>query len=387
MPCAAEFRPSRSACSQERRGRSIAGMQNIVEKLRADPVLGRYASKLVYVLSGGAARGFCHLGMIERLEKSGIRPDLVVGTSAGALFGALYCHFGGIDGACARVEEVLASDEFRAFNRKYFGGSSRTGDPVRGKMMAFFAGLAGTLKSSIRLGKAVVTTSMVTQKDAHVLFQRIFDGITFASLKIPFAAVAVDLATGCPAVFSDLRNDRAAGSGRLPSEQVSLVKAVMASSAIPLIFPAVQIDGRPHVDGYIMANLPVREAGALLPGEQVLLAGFDVSAPVGPMQEDPSPVDLARRLIELATRSRQSADNTLADVLFQPVDRQYHWSSFSEYRQLFDLGAAYMSAERSAMLSAVFLSRCQAAVLGEPSFARRIRASARLRRVLKDCRS
>ena len=361
-------------------------MQNIVEKLRTDPVLGRYAPKLVYVLSGGAAKGFCHLGMIERLETSGIRPDLVVGTSAGALFGALYCHFGSIEGAFARVEEVLASVEFRAFKRKYFGGSSRTGDPVRGKMRVFFAGLAGTLKSSIRLGKAMVTTSMVTQKDALSLFKRIFNGITFASLKIPFAAVAVDLATGCPAVFSGFRIDRAAGSARLPPEPYSLVKAVMASSAIPLIFPAVQIDGRPHVDGYIMANLPVREAGALLPGERVLFAGFDVSAPVGPMEEDPTPVDLARRLIELATRSRQSADNALADVLFQPVDRQYHWSSFSEYRQLLDLGAEYMSAERSATLSAAFLSRCQAAVQREASFARRVRARARLRRVLKDCR-
>jgi predicted acylesterase/phospholipase RssA len=67
-----------------------------IPEIRASRTLARYAPKIVYVLSGGAAKGFYHLGMIEELEHRGVTPDLVVGTSAGSLFGSLYCHSGTI---------------------------------------------------------------------------------------------------------------------------------------------------------------------------------------------------------------------------------------------------------------------------------------------------
>jgi predicted acylesterase/phospholipase RssA len=51
----------------------------------------------------------------------------------------------------------------------------------------------------------------------------------------------------------------------------------MASSAIPLLFPTVQLDGHLFVDGGVMVNMPAREARCLLPGQDLLLAGFDVS--------------------------------------------------------------------------------------------------------------
>jgi NTE family protein len=86
---------------------------------------------MVYVLSGGAASGLCHLGMIESLENRGVLPDLIVGTSAGSLFGALYSHFGNIGEVFTRVAAVLASDEFTDFERKYFGGKSRHQEPSR----------------------------------------------------------------------------------------------------------------------------------------------------------------------------------------------------------------------------------------------------------------
>jgi len=79
-----------------------------IERVRSDRGLGRYSRKMVYILSGGAATGFCHLEMIEALEERGIRPDLVIGTSAGALFGALYCHFGNIEDVFRKLSEALS---------------------------------------------------------------------------------------------------------------------------------------------------------------------------------------------------------------------------------------------------------------------------------------
>src|SRR4030042_1275133 len=112
-----------------------------LEKLRSGRGFGRYSPKMVYVLSGGAAMGFCHLGMIEALEKRGIRPDLVVGTSAGSLFGALYSHFGSVKDVIRQVEIVLVSDEFKGFERRYFGERKPVDGHVRSRIKHFFSGL------------------------------------------------------------------------------------------------------------------------------------------------------------------------------------------------------------------------------------------------------
>ena len=298
--------------------------------------------------------------MIAELEKSGIRPDLVVGTSAGALFGALYCHFGIVGDVLQRVELVFASDEFREFERKYFGERKPADGQVQSRLKRFFSSFAGTLKNGVHLGKALATSAMVAEKDAVSLFRRIFEGITFDSLKIPFAAVAVDLVEGAPVIFSGGKQagDRSTVA-TIPGPE-GLMKAVMASSAIPLIFPAVEIAGHAYADGFIMSNLPVREARGLLSGQEAFLVGFDVSAPVEQSDDDLSPVELVLRLLDLSTRSKQSVDRELVDILFQPVDRSYPWSSFAEYQKFLQLGQRFITRERLDAFARSYLERCAA---------------------------
>ncbi len=357
-------------------------MSSCIERVRSDRGLGRYSPKIVYVLSGGAATGLCHLGMIEALEKRGIRPDLVIGTSAGSLFGALYSHFGNVGDVFKRVEVVLASDEFREFEKRYFGERKPADGHVQSRMRHFFSGLAGTLKNGMHLGKAMVTSAMVAEKDAVSIFGRIFEGITFQTLKVPFAAVAVDLVEGVPVIFAAGQETGARGAVRTIPGPDGLMKAVMASSAIPLIFPAVEIGGHAHADGYIMSNLPVREARTLLAGQDVFLVGFDVSAPVPLSEDDLSTVELVLRLLDLSTRSKQSADRELVDVLFRPVDRSYPWSSFAEYKEFFGLGRRYLTEERLAALERVYLKKCDANVRKDKNASRRFFSGAKLRRFM-----
>jgi NTE family protein len=222
--------------------------------------------------------------MIEALEQRGIRPDFVIGTSAGALFGALYCHFGNIEDVSRQVEMALTSNEFKEFERKYFGERKPADGHVQSGIRHFLSGLAGTLKNGMHLGKALATSAMVAEKDALSIFGRIFEGITSQTLKVPFAAVAVDLVEGVPVIFAAGGETGDQGTVRTIPGPEGLMKAVMASSAIPLIFPAVEIGGHAHADGYIMSNLPVREARALFAGQE---------------------------------------DRELIGVLFQPVDRSY----------------------------------------------------------------
>jgi NTE family protein len=356
-------------------------MPGLIERVRSDRSLGRYSPDMVYVLSGGAARGFCHIGMIEVLEKKGIRPALVVGTSAGSLFGALYSHFGNVEGVLQRVELVFASDEFREFERKYFGERKPADGHVRSRIQHFFSGLAGTLKNGMHLGKAMVTSAMVAEKDVVSIFSRIFEGITFHTLKIPFAAVAVDLVDGVPVIFTAGRETGDRGTVRTIPGSDGLMKAVMASSAIPLIFPAVEIAGHAHADGFIMSNLPVREARTLLAGQEAFFVGFDVSAPVDQSEDSLSPVELVLRLLDLSTRSKQSADQELVDVLFQPVDRSYPWSSFAEYKEFLRLGQRCITGERLAAFEKSYLERCTANVRKDRNAARKFISVARLKRL------
>jgi NTE family protein len=350
------------------------------EKLRSGRGLGRYSPKMVYVLSGGAAMGFCHLGMIEALEKRGIRPDLVVGTSAGSLFGALYSHFGNVEEVLQRVELVFASDEFLEFERRYFGERKPVDGHVRSRIRHFFSGLAGTLKNGMHLGKVMVTSAMVAEKDAASIFGKIFEGITFQTLRIPFAAVAVDLVDGVPVIFTAGRETDDRGTVRTIPGPDGLMKAVMASSAIPLIFPAVEIADHAHADDFIMSNLPVREARTLLAGQEGFLVGFDVSAPVELSEDGLSPVELVLRLLDLSTRSKQSADRELVDVLFQPVDRSYPWSSFSEYKEFLGLGRQCMTEERLVAFERSYLDAYVANVRKDRNAFRKIISGARLKR-------
>jgi NTE family protein len=314
-----------------------------------------------------------HLGLIEALENRGIRPDLVVGTSAGALFGALYCHFGNVGDVFREVELVFGSGEFREFEGKYFGERKPADGHVQFGIRHFISGLAGTLKNGMHLGKALATSAMVAVKDAVSLFGRIFAGITFQTLKIPFAAVAVDLVEGVPVVFT---------ADRGPD---GLMKAVMASCAIPFIFPAVEIEGHAHADGYIMSNLPVREARALLAGQEALLIGLDVTAPVELSADDLSTLELVLRLLDLSTRSKQSADRLLVDVLFQPMDRSYPWSSFAEYKAFYDLGRRYLGEERLDGLEKAYLEKYAANIRKDKNPARKHLAAAKLKRIARAC--
>lgn len=357
-------------------------MPSCIERVRSDRGLSRYSPEIVYVLSGGAATGLCHLGMIEALEKRGIRPDLVIGTSAGSLFGALYSHFGNVADVFRQVEIVLASDEFKEFERRYFGERKPADGHVQSRTRLFFSGIAGTLKHGMHLGKAMVTSAMVAEKDAFSIFRRIFEGITFHTLKIPFAAVAVDLVEGVPVIFTDGRETGDQGAVRTIPGPDGLLMAVMASSAIPLIFPAVEIGGHAHADGSVMSNLPVREARTLLAGQEIFFVGFDVSPPVKLSEDDLSTVELVLRLLDLSTRSKQSADRELIDFLFQPVDRSYPWSSFAEYGKFFELGRQYMTEQRLAAFERTYLEKCAANIRADRNVSRKFFSGTKLRRFL-----
>jgi NTE family protein len=320
--------------------------------------------------------------MIEALEKEGIKPDLIVGSSAGSMLGALYCHFGNVKAVYDRIEEVLSSDEFQMFEKKYFGERKALDEHVERGVKHFLSSISENLKTKMHLGMAFITSAMVAEKDALALFEKIFEGITYKTLKIPFAAVSVDLLEGVAVIFTTMKTREKQTLIRPIGGPDGLMKVVMASSAIPLIFPAVAIDEHPFADGCIMANLPVREARSLYPEQDPMLVGFDVMSPVAQPEEELSSVELTLRLLDLAMRSKQKADRELVDIIFKPMDENYPWSAFSDFEKFIELGRQYMTEDRLAAFEKVVRAKCLANVKREKNITRRLVASARLERFM-----
>ena len=172
-------------------------------------------------LGGGAARGFAHIGVIQVLEEAGIRPDLVVGTSAGSLVAALYAA-GRTGAELARV--ALAMDESAITDWSFPGRGM-----IRGDALARYV------------------------RDQT-------GGRTIEQLPLPLGIVATDLDSGLAMLFQ--RGD------------VGL--AVRASSAVPAVFQPVAIGGREYVDGGLVSPVPVRFARQM--GAELVIA-VDISSP------------------------------------------------------------------------------------------------------------
>lgn len=170
--------------------------------------------KVGLALGGGAARGFAHIGVIKALEANGITPDLVVGTSAGSLVGALYAA--GNNGY-ALQKMAIDMDE---------GAISDWSVP-------FFSGPTGVLKG----------------EGLQNYVNRAVQGQPIEKLKMPFGAVATDLKSGRPILF------RRGNTGA----------AVRASSSVPGVFKPVRIGTIDYVDGGLVSPVPAsfaRKMGA-----------------------------------------------------------------------------------------------------------------------------
>ena len=177
--------------------------------------------KLGLALGGGAARGFAHIGVIQVLEEAGIRPDLVVGTSAGSLVAALYAH---------------------------------------GKNGAELATLALTMDEGAITDWAFPSRGMI-RGDALARYVRdATAGLAIEQAKLRLGIVATDLDSGTAVLF----------------ERGDTGQAVRASSSVPAVFQPVKIGNREYVDGGLVSPVPVRFARQM--GAEMVIA-VDISTP------------------------------------------------------------------------------------------------------------
>lgn len=215
---------------------------------------------VAFVLGGGGSLGAVQVGMLRALTGRGVFPDLVIGTSVGSHNGA-----------------VVALDPRGAANRLSHIWPRIT------RQMVFPGGPLGQLRTL----KQDRTHLFPTTGLQAVISEYLAADATFADLALPFGAVTMDVATAAPHVITEGR----------------LIPALLASAAIPGIFPAVSLDGLQLYDGGVVANVPVTQALAM--GAQSLVV-LDAVFP-GHLPEAPSTLAEAMLFTAMVTMRIQAA--------------------------------------------------------------------------------
>lgn len=232
---------------------------------------------ITVALGGGGSKGHAHIGVLRVLQRAGYRIRGVAGTSAGAIIGSMFA-------AGLSPDEIEAAncavDQNRVFERNSDDGPSVMG-----------------------------------LKGVEELLDRTLGARTFADLPLPFIAVAVDIHAGCEVWL----------------REGPVKRAVLASSAVPGLFPPQSQDGALLVDGGVLDPVPVRAARSLAPDLPV------VAVVLSPPPEQLGPTHAPRLLASMRFMGRIAGRLRLAqafDIFLRSVDVAGAW--FTEMRLLMD---------------------------------------------------
>ncbi|WP_095148589.1 patatin-like phospholipase family protein [Pseudomonas sp. Irchel s3a18] len=274
--------------------------------------------KIGLVLSGGAARGLAHIGVLKALEEQGIKIDAIAGTSMGAVIGGLYASGYKID----ELEKLALGIDWQ---QALSDAPPRADIPFRRKQddrdFLVKQQLSFRDDGSLGLPLGVIQgqnlTLLLESLLAHTSDTRDFD-----KLPIPFRAVATDIASGEKVVFR---------KGHLP-------QVIRASMSIPAVFAPVELDGRLLVDGGMTDNIPVDVAREM--GVDLAIV-VDIGTPLRTRKQMTSVVDVLNQSITLMTR--RNSEEQLAtlhkdDILVQPPLASFGVTDFGKAREMIDAG-------------------------------------------------
>ncbi|WP_028080651.1 patatin-like phospholipase family protein [Solimonas soli] len=215
--------------------------------------------KIAFVLGGGGARGFAHIGVLKMLDAQGLKPDLIVGTSAGSVAGALYAY------------------GYNAFDLQ---------------QMAFELDRA-TITDWSMFGKGLIRGEALQN-----FVNQAVHNTPIEQLKIPFACVATRVDTGQAVLF----------------QRGNVGQAVRASSSVPGVFQPAPIGALEYVDGGLVSPVPVRYARQL--GATFIIAVDVATPPAGTATT--GKLDTVMRTFEIMGQSLRDAELPQADVIITP---------------------------------------------------------------------
>ncbi|MCH5351082.1 MAG: patatin-like phospholipase family protein [Clostridiales bacterium] len=230
-------------------------------------------------LGGGGARGFIEIGALKAFSDLGIRFDVCVGTSVGSIVGALYAA--GVD-----IDEIIE--------------------------------VAEALEMSDLHGKLLIKPD--DPKKIGAIVYKIIGDAKIENLPIPYAAVATDLKTGKQIVL----------------DKGSVIDAVSASSAYPIVYSPLTVNGMNLSDGGLVNNLPV-DVCRMLGAEKVVAVDL-ANKMRGSGTDGTGIIDMIKAVFSIMSNNASVMGRTRADVLISPDTTPYSAASKGKFREMIELG-------------------------------------------------
>lgn len=217
--------------------------------------------KIGISLSGGGMRGVAHIAVLRALEEYGLKPDVISGTSAGAIVGAFYAAGKSTD----ELAELVKNETF--FSR-----------------------------SSIRFSTQGIFNPLFLRN----IFKKYFSEDDFRIMKMPLYVAASELTQGKIEYFSE----------------GALFDALMASASVPFIFPPVILDGKFYVDGGVLNNLPIEP----IRGQCDILIGSHVNSMKPESISDLSTTKELDRIFHLAISNSVYTKEQNCNIFLNPPE-------------------------------------------------------------------
>ncbi|WP_113924320.1 patatin-like phospholipase family protein [Cognataquiflexum aquatile] len=269
--------------------------------------------KIGLVLSGGGAKGMAHVGILRYMEKAGIRPDFIVGTSMGSVVGGLYA----LGYSADELEQIILNIDWDILitNRVGFNDISFEEKEYYNRYLVELPVIEG----KVSLPSGLIHGQMLSET-LHYYTWPANNIESFDDFPIPFRCITTDVKTGEGIVLK---------GGYLHD-------ALRASIAIPTFFTPFDMDSTMVVDGGVVNNFPV---------DVVKEMGADIIIGVNVGDEDfLDPKDIGTFsgiLMQIAmsksySRLRQNIQDT--DIYIKPDLKNYSTGSFSKFREILELG-------------------------------------------------
>jgi NTE family protein len=241
--------------------------------------------KIGYAFSGGGARGFAHLGVAQAFYERGIKPDVISGTSAGAIAGA-FLAAGYIP---KRTFEIISEINFL----KYFR-------------------------------PAISISGLVKLEKISAVLLEYFPEDNFSALEIPLTIAAVNYSKGEVVHF----------------QKGELIKPMIASASIPVVFDPIDIGGDKYIDGGVMNNLPAH----IIRDQVDYLIGVNCN-PVAKESAEYGMKGMLERVLLMAINYNTMDHKQYCDLFIQPDKlANYKVFSISKAKEIYDIGYDYTQA-------------------------------------------
>jgi NTE family protein len=269
--------------------------------------------KIGLAIGGGGARGLTHIGILRVLEKEKIPIYCIAGTSMGAIIGACYAVEPDINLLESRIREILTGPLFSRMRLDFYG--DRKLNPKKGLLSKTKSFIVDGYLHFVR----ETSFSFLPLEKLEQFINILLPDIKISDTKIPFACVATDLTNGRERIFT----------------QGALRKCILASSAIPGLFPPVNIDGIYYNDGGSVNVTPINAAKRL---NADYIIACDVKSRIMRWEKPEKAKEIIARSNYITGTLLNMINLKKADIIISPAVKHIHWTGFNKIDFMIEKG-------------------------------------------------